>query len=405
MEVIKGGITAPKGFLAAGVHCGLKKNIAKKDMALIYSENVCNVAAVYTKNLVKGEPLTVTKEKLENGKAQAIIINSGNANTCTGKQGYNDAVEMTKLTAENLNIEADDVLVASTGVIGMMLDMNAVKSGIPYVCKELSKEGYINAREAIMTTDTVKKDIALSIELGGKKVTIAGMAKGSGMIHPNMATMLSFITTDANIDKDLLQQALKESVDKTYNMISVDGDTSTNDMVLLFANGKAENNEIKEKDLDYKLFVDALNFLNTYLAKQIAKDGEGATRLIEVNISGAKSLDDAKVLAKSVVLSNLVKAAVFGADANWGRVLCALGYSGAYIDPDCITVSYESDKGFIKVFDNGNPLAFDEEKAKKILEAKEIAIDIELNLGGYSATSWGCDLTYEYVRINGDYRS
>lgn len=405
MEIIKGGITAPKGFLASGVHCGIKKNMKKKDMAVIYSEVKSSAAAVYTQNLVKGEPLLVTMEKMKDGNAQAVIINSGNANTCTGKQGYEDAKTMCENTAKALNISSEDVLVASTGVIGMMLNMDAINQGIPEVCKSISKQGYIDAREAIMTTDTVKKDIAVSIEIDGKKVTIGGMAKGSGMIHPNMATMLSFITTDANISKELLQEALSESVKATYNMISIDGDTSTNDMVLVLANGMAQNHSINKNDNSYKEFYEALNFVNIYLSRLIAKDGEGATRLFETNVKGAKTLEDARKAAKAVVSSSLVKAAVFGSDANWGRVLCALGYCGAYIEQDKITVSYESAKGYIEVYENGTPVSFDEEKAKEILNQEEVTINVELNLGEYEATSWGCDLSYEYVRINGDYRS
>jgi glutamate N-acetyltransferase/amino-acid N-acetyltransferase len=405
MKIISGGITAPKGFLASGVFCGLKKNKNKKDMALIYSESECNVAAVYTTNKVKGEPIRVTMEHLQNKKAQAIIINSGNANTCTGQLGFDNAKEMTRLTAESLKINQEDVVVASTGVIGVQLDMEAVKSGIPNVCSKMTKDGFIAAREAIMTTDTIKKDMAIEIEIDGKKVVIAGMAKGSGMIHPNMATMLSFITTDVDIDADLLDAAIKESTEFTYNMISVDGDTSTNDMAIVFANGKAENKKITEKDSNYKLFLDALNFLNTELAKLMAKDGEGATKLIETRVYNSKTLDDAKKVAKAIVASSLVKTAMFGADANWGRILCAAGYSGVEINPSTIDVSFESSKGYIKVCENGAGIEFSEEKAKEILSESEITIHVDIKDGEFSTVSWGCDLSYEYVRINGDYRS
>lgn len=405
MKIINGGITAPIGFVAAGIHCGLKKNIKKKDLAVIYSKKICTAAGVYTTNKVKGAPLMVTMEHLENLKAQAVIVNSGCANTCTGLVGYENATKMAKLTADSLNIVADDIIVASTGVIGAHLNMELLESGIPEVCMAINKQGYIDAREAIMTTDTVKKDLGIEIDIAGKKVTIGAMAKGSGMIHPNMATMLAFITTDLNIDEKLLAEALKESVSKTYNMISVDGDTSTNDMTVILANGMAENPKIVEKDINYKIFLDALQFLNTELAKKIAKDGEGATKLIETLVKGASTYEQGAKIAKAIIASSLVKTAMFGADANWGRILCAIGYCGEDINPDCLSISFESGKGYIKVYENSLPLDFSEEKAKEILMENEIQIIVELNKGSFEAVAWGCDLSYEYVRINGDYRS
>jgi glutamate N-acetyltransferase/amino-acid N-acetyltransferase len=405
MKIINGGITAPMGFVAAGVHCGLKKNVKKKDLAVVYSKKICTAAGVYTTNKVKGAPLIVTMEHLENLKAQAVIVNSGNANTCTGLVGYENAKKMAQLTAESLNIKAEDVIVASTGVIGAHLNMALLEKGIPEVCMAVSKQGYIDAREAIKTTDTVKKDLGIEIDIAGKKVTIGAMAKGSGMIHPNMATMLAFITTDLNIDETLLTEALKESVSKTYNMISVDGDTSTNDMTVILANGMAENTKITEKDINYKIFLDALQFLNTELAKKIAKDGEGATKLLETLVKGASTYEEGAKVAKAVIASSLVKTAMFGADANWGRILCAIGYCGEDINPESVSISFESGKGYIKVYENSKPLDFSEEKAKEILLENEIQIIVELNKGNFEAVAWGCDLSYEYVRINGDYRS
>ncbi|MFA9397418.1 MAG: bifunctional glutamate N-acetyltransferase/amino-acid acetyltransferase ArgJ [Clostridiaceae bacterium] len=405
MKIINGGVTAPKGFTAVGIYAGLKKNPNKKDMALIYSECICECAGVYTSNKVKGEPLKITMEHLEDGKAQAVIINSGNANTCTGIEGLENARKMTKLTAEGLNIKEKDVIVASTGVIGMQLDMGKIENGIKDIVNKPTKQGYITAREAIMTTDTVKKDISIEIEIDGKKVVIGAMAKGSGMIHPNMCTMLSFITTDINIDASLLKQSLKESADISYNRISIDGDTSTNDMVVILANGMAENEKIVEKDSNYKLFKDALDFLNTEMAKKVAADGEGATKLIETKVIGAKTKEEAANISKTVTASSLVKTAMFGSDANWGRILCAIGYSGEEIDPDKVDISFESGKGYIDVCEKGVPLDFSEETAKKILGEHDITIWIDLHEGQEEATTWGCDLSYEYVRINGDYRS
>ena len=398
-------ITSPKGFKASGIHCGLKKNINKKDLALIYSEILANCCGVYTKNKVKGAPLTVTKNHLLNNKAQAIIINSGNANTCTGDDGLYKAKQMTCLCAKELDLNPNDVLVASTGVIGVPLNIELIKSGIPSLVANLSYLSANDAAKAIMTTDTSEKQAGVTFEINGKKITLSAMCKGSGMIHPNMATMLSFITTDISISAELLNQALKESVNISYNRISVDGDSSTNDMVLIMANGLANNETIIEKNDDYKLFLKALTLLNIHLAKKIAKDGEGATKLIECTVKNANSINDAEVLAKSVINSSLVKAAMFGSDANWGRILCALGYSDIDFDPNKVDVFFASKIGELLVCKNGAAFNFDEIKAKEILLEDEIKILIDVHLGKFSATAWGCDLTYDYVKINGDYRS
>ncbi|MDU4324428.1 MAG: bifunctional ornithine acetyltransferase/N-acetylglutamate synthase [Clostridium celatum] len=400
-------VTSPAGFKASGVHCGLKKSLLKKDLALIYSDVVATSCGVYTKNKVKGAPLTVTKQHLVNKKAQAIIINSGNANTCNGDDGLSKAKKMANLCAKELNIKNDDVLVASTGVIGVPLNIDVIKDGIPQLVNNLSSEiqGAKNASMAIMTTDTIEKQAGIEIEVGGKKITIAAMAKGSGMIHPNMATMLSFITTDISISPALLKEALKQSVNISYNRISVDGDSSTNDMVLIMANGLADNETIIEKNEDYNLFLEALTTLNIYISKKIAKDGEGATKLIECTVSNANSIEDAETLSKSVVTSSLVKAAIFGSDANWGRILCALGYSGIDFDPEKVDVSFASNAGEIIVCIDGSSVNFDEAKAKEILLQDEIKILIDMKQGLSEVTTWGCDLTYDYVKINGDYRS
>ena len=405
INYIEGGITAPKGFLASGIHCGLKKSNLKKDLALIYSEVPAVAAGMYTKNKVKGAPIYITKEHLTNKKAQAIIINSGNANTCNGEDGLQKAKKMTSLQAKELNLKADDVLVASTGVIGVPLNIDAIKNGIPLLTEKLSKDGFEDASSAIMTTDTFKKQLAVEFYLGDKKVTIGAMAKGSGMIEPNMGTMLSFITTDISISPELLNEALKSSVKLTYNRVSVDGDTSTNDMVLILANGLAENPTITEKDENYNKFLDILTDLNIKMAKNIAKDGEGATKLLECQIIGAANEKDAVILGKSVINSSLVKTAMFGSDANWGRILCALGYAKIDFDPEKVDVSFESCAGSIKVCEAGSSLPFSEEKAKDILTQDEIIIKVDLSLGNHNAYVWGCDLSYEYVKINGDYRS
>lgn len=405
IKYIDGGVTAPNGFLASGIHCGLKKSNLKKDLALIYSEVPAAAAGMYTKNKVKGAPIYITKEHLTNKKAQAIIINSGNANTCNGNDGLEKAKKMTTLQAKELNLKADDVLVASTGVIGVPLNIDAIKNGIPLLTEKLSKDGFDDASSAIMTTDTFKKQLALEFYVADKKITIGAMAKGSGMIEPNMGTMLSFITTDLSISPELLNEALQTIVKVTYNRVSVDGDTSTNDMVLMLANGLAENPTITEKDENYNAFVEALSSLNTIMAKNIAKDGEGATKLLECQIIGAANEQDAVVLGKSVINSSLVKTAMFGSDANWGRILCALGYTNIDFDPEKVDVSFESSAGSIDVCKAGSPLAFDEDKAKEVLSQKEIIIKVNLFLGNHSAYTWGCDLSYEYVKINGDYRS
>lgn len=405
IKYIDGGVTAPNGFLASGIHCGLKKDNLKKDLALIYSEVPAASAGMYTKNKVKGAPIYVTKEHLRNKKAQAIIINSGNANTCNGDDGLNKAEKMTSLQAKALSLKADDVLVASTGVIGVPLNIDAIKDGIPLLTERLSKDGSNDASLAIMTTDTFQKQLALEFFIGDKKVTIGSMAKGSGMIEPNMGTMLSFITTDLSIAPELLTEALKTSVNATYNRVSVDGDTSTNDMILILANGLAENPTITEKNENYYAFLKVLTELNTIMAKNIAKDGEGATKLLECQILGAKTEEDAVILGKSVINSSLVKTAMFGSDANWGRILCALGYAKIDFDPEKVDVSFESSAGSIKVCEAGSSLPFDEDIAKKVLSENEIVIKVNLFLGDHDAYVWGCDLSYEYVKINGDYRS
>ncbi|MGG7142860.1 bifunctional glutamate N-acetyltransferase/amino-acid acetyltransferase ArgJ [Clostridium nigeriense] len=399
------GITAPQGFLASGIHCGLKKNNLKLDLALVYSTVPANSAGVYTKNKVKGAPIYITKEHLSKKKAQAIIINSGNANTCTGDDGLIKAKRMTELQGKALKLKASDVLVASTGVIGVPLNIDAIKDGIPLLTERLSKEGFEDAASAIMTTDTFKKQLAFEFTINNKKITIGAMAKGSGMIEPNMGTMLSFITTDLNISGEMLNEALKESVKISYNRVSVDGDTSTNDMVLVLANGLAKNEEITKKDESYYIFLEVLNKLNITLAKMIAKDGEGATKLIECIVSNCKCEKDAEFLSKSVINSPLVKTAIFGSDANWGRILCALGYAGVNINPNKVDLSFKSSVGEIEICKDGMPLPFDEVMAKEILLQDEITILINMNSGEHLSTAWGCDLSYEYVKINGDYRS
>jgi len=404
MKLIEGGVCAAKGFTANGVHCGIRKSRTKRDLALIYSDVPAAVAAVYTKNLVKGAPLTVTAENIADGTAQAIICNSGNANTCNAN-GLEIAREMCKSLASVLKIKATDVVVASTGVIGQPLDLAPISSGIPSLVSGLSITGNEAAAEAIMTTDVVRKEVAVEFTVGGNVCRIGGIAKGSGMIHPNMATMLVFITTDCSISSTMLSKALKSDVEDTFNMVSVDGDTSTNDMVTVLANGKAGNQTIMSADSDYAVFCEALNTVTKTLCKKIAGDGEGATKFLECVVSGAKDIPCAKIVAKSVICSSLLKAAMFGADANWGRVLCAIGYSGADVDVSKIDVSFASTKGIIDVCKMGSGIVFSEEKAKEILLEKEIRILINLHAGNMTSTAWGCDLTYDYVKINGDYRS
>ena len=403
MEIINGGVCAAKGFTAGGIHCGIRKNKTKKDLALIYSEKRAAAAAVYTTNLVKGAPLVVTKNHIADGFAQAVICNSGNANTCNAN-GIEIAEGMSKLVAETMNVSENDVVVASTGVIGQPLDIEPIKNGIKDLKNSLGNNSQ-DAAEGIMTTDTVLKEIAVSFTVDGKECKIGGIAKGSGMIHPNMATMLVFITTDCAISPEMLQKALSTDIKNTFNMVSVDGDTSTNDMVTVLANGMAGNEEITCDGEDFNTFMKALNTITVHLCRMIAGDGEGATKLLECQVSGAKTEDIAKTVAKSVICSSLTKAAMFGADANWGRVLCAIGYSGADVDVTKIDVSFISDKGEILVCKNGAGVEFSEEKAKEILLEKEIVTKIELNDGSWGATAWGCDLTYEYVKINGDYRT
>ena len=403
MEIINGGICAAQGFTAGGIHCGIRKNKTKKDLSLIFSEKRAAVAAVYTTNLVKGAPLVVTKNHIADGFAQAVICNSGNANTCNAN-GIEIAEGMSKLVAETMNIREDDVVVASTGVIGQPLDIEPIKNGMESLKNSLGNNS-LDAAEGIMTTDTVVKEIAVSFEIGGKECKIGGIAKGSGMIHPNMATMLVFITTDCAISPEMLKKALSTDIKNTFNMVSVDGDTSTNDMVTVLANGMAGNEEITCDGEAFDTFMKALNTITVHLCRMIAGDGEGATKLLECQVNGAKSEDIAKTVAKSVICSSLTKAAMFGADANWGRVLCAIGYSGADVDVTKIDVSFISDKGEILVCKNGAGVEFSEEKAKEILLEKEIVTKIELNDGEAKATAWGCDLTYEYVKINGDYRT
>ena len=401
----EGGVCAAKGFKASGIHCGIRKNKTKRDLALIVSEVKASAAATYTTNLVKGAPLTVTKKNLTDGYAQAIICNSGNANTCNAN-GIEIAEGMCDLVQQYTKIKADDVIVASTGVIGQPLDITPIANGMPQLTKELDFSGSRRAAEGIMTTDTKVKEIAFKFEVGGKMCTIGGIAKGSGMIHPNMATMLVFITSDVNIKPEILQTALSEDIQDSFNMVSVDGDTSTNDMCCILANGLAENPIIDSVDSDgFKAFKEALFAVTSYLCRSIARDGEGATRLMEVTVSGASDKKTARTVAKSVACSSLLKAAIFGADANWGRVLCAIGYSGANLDVNKVGVSFKSVSGEIEVCRNGAGVDFSEEIAKKILLEEEIKILITLDSGDATATAWGCDLTYDYVKINGDYRT
>lgn len=404
MDIISGGVCAAKGFKANGIHCGIRKNKSKRDLSLIYSEKKATAAAVYTTNLVKGAPIIVTKNHISDGFASAVICNSGNANTCNAN-GIEIAEQMSEFLGKELGISADDVVVASTGVIGQPLDIEPIKNGIPELVSGLSDDKSAEAAEGIMTTDTKKKEVAVSFNIGGRECRIGGIAKGSGMIHPNMATMLVFITTDCAISSKMLNKALSTDIKNTFNMVSVDGDTSTNDMVTVLANGMAGNTEITAEGEDFDLFMQALNTVTVYLCRKIAGDGEGATKLLECSVTGAKGDCIAKTVAKSVICSSLLKAAMFGADANWGRVLCAIGYSGVQVDVNKIDVSFRSSNGEISVCKNGSGIDFSEEIAKEILLEDEIEILINLNSGNSSATAWGCDLTYDYVKINGDYRT
>ncbi len=404
MKIINGGVCAARGFKANGIHCGVRKNKIKKDLSLIVSENIASCAAVYTTNAVFGAPITVTKKHLENGLARACICNSGIANTCCAG-GVETASEICSFAASELNCKAEDIVIASTGVIGQPLDPTPIKNGLPELVAGLNENGSTDAAAGIMTTDTVKKEIAIEFELGGKTCRIGGIAKGSGMIHPNMATMLVFITSDVAISPELLKKALSTDIKNTFNMLSIDGDTSTNDMVTVLCNGMAGNKPITEENEDYEIFMKALNSINIHLCRMIAADGEGATKLLECRVSGAKSEETAKIVAKSVICSSLLKAAMFGADANWGRVLCAIGYSSADVDVNKIDVSFASSAGRVCVCKNGVGIDFSEEEAKAVLSQEEIDIIIDLNDGIFSSTAWGCDLTYDYVKINGDYRT
>ncbi len=404
MKIIEGGVCAAKGFKASGVHCGFRHNRTKNDLSLIFSEKVGSSAAVYTTNAVKGAPLAVTKAHIADGKAQAMICNSGNANTCNAN-GVEIAEQTCEILANALGINKNDVIVASTGVIGKPLEIAPFEKGIPQAVEKLSENGNEEASIGILTTDTIKKEVAVEFILGGKVCRMGGMAKGSGMIHPNMATMLVFITTDACISSEMLSKALKNDIAETFNMVSIDGDTSTNDMVSVIANGLAGNEEITCEGDDFATFMKALNTVTVGLCRMIAGDGEGATKLLECSVYGAKELSIAKKVAKSVICSSLLKAAMFGADANWGRVLCAIGYSGADVDVNKIDVYFQSVKGKINVCKNGASVDFSEEIAKEILLEKEIDIIVDLNDGEYNSKAWGCDLTYDYVKINGDYRT
>ena len=404
MKFISGGVCAAKGFKAGGVHCGIRKSRKKRDLALIFSEKECNAAAVYTNNLVKGSPLVVTEKNLFDGKAQAVICNSGNANTCNAG-GEEIALQTCRLLSAELGIKAENVIVASTGVIGQPLNIEPIKNGMSALVSSLSDKGSVYASEAIMTTDTKTKEIAAEFEAGGKICRIGGIAKGSGMIHPDLATMLVFITTDCAISSKMLEKALKTDVKSTFNMLSIDGDTSTNDMVCVLANGLAGNKEIDGDGEDFSAFMQALNTVNVALCRMIAGDGEGATKLLECTVSGAKTDADAKKTAKSVVCSSLLKAAMFGADANWGRVLCAIGYSGADVDIGKVGVSFVSANGEVGVCADGKGIPFSEDIAKSVLSADEIEIRVNFNDGESAASAWGCDLTYDYVKINGDYRT
>ena len=394
---------APLGFKAGGIHCGIRKNKDKKDFALIVSDVPCAAAGVFTQNLVKGAPVLVTKRNIVNGVAQAVICNSGNANTCN-KDGEEVAEKMCALVTKVAGIDSSDVIVASTGVIGLPLDITPMANAIGELYSSLSLNSD-SAAEAIMTTDTVPKSVAVEFELGGKTCRIGAIAKGVGMICPNMATTLIFITTDVSISSQMLQKALSEDVKTSFNMVSIDGDQSTNDTCCILANGLAENQKIEEAGADFSAFRKALHYCTVKLSKMIAKDGEGATKLIECNVRGAKTAKMAKNVAKSVIKSSLVKAAIFGADANWGRVLCAIGYAGEPVDVNRIDVSFRSSKGRLPVCENGSGIPFDEQFAKEVLLKDEVEINIDLKLGGCKASAWGCDLTYDYVKINGDYRT
>ena len=404
MKYIDGGVTAAKGFKASGIHCGIRKNQTKKDLAMIVSDTKCSAAAVYTQNKVYGAPITVTKNNIADGMAQAVIVNSGNANTCNA-DGVEKAQMMCDIASKALGVDSKDVIVASTGVIGMTLDVTPIAEGAPALAAQMSEKGGHDCAKAIMTTDTLPKEVAVELEIGGKTVTLGACCKGSGMIHPNMATMLCFMTTDCNISSAYLQKALSDVVKDTFNMISVDGDTSTNDMVCIMANGKADNTVIDSEGADFETFKQALMSISVKLSRLIAGDGEGAQRLLECNVTACTDEATAKNIAKSIICSSLVKTAMFGADANWGRILCAIGYTEGDFKVDTIDVYLSSCKGTVKVCEAGAGIPFSEEKAKEILLESEIVLDVDMKQGEYSATAWGCDLTYDYVKINGDYRT
>ena len=404
MQFIEGGVTAAKGFLAGGIHCGIRKNKSKADLAMIFSKTPCAAAGVYTQNLVKGAPILVTRKNIADGRAQAVICNSGNANTCNA-DGEKKAWRMCEIAGEALGIDPHDVIVASTGVIGQILPIAPIENAAPALAALLNENGSNMAAKAIMTTDTIEKECAVKITLGDKEVRIGGISKGSGMIHPNMGTMLCFLTTDCAISPAMIRAALKEVVCKTFNRISVDGDTSTNDSCIVLANGLAGNAEITEQGADYQAFTEALMTLCTELARKMAADGEGAKHLITCAVTGAADEKTAETVARSVISSTLTKAAIFGADANWGRVLCAMGYSGAEFDPETVDVSFASAAGDIAVCEKGRGLPFDEDLAKKILTEHDVEIHISMGAGAGTATCWGCDITYDYIKINGDYRT
>lgn len=407
MDIIDGGVTAPKGFTASGLHAGIRKNKNKRDMALLVSETPARVAGVFTKNVVKAAPVLWDMNLCESeGICQALVVNSGVANACTGKEGYSDTERMALVTANALEVDKRNVAVASTGVIGARLPMETVEKGINELVAALSDtmDGGIHAAEAILTTDAYKKEIAVKINIKGTEVTIGGMCKGSGMINPNLGTVLSFITTDLNIGKELLQKTLSEDVKDTYNMLSVDGDTSTNDTVMIFANGMAGNEELTEADEDYKIFAEALRYINTYFVKLIAADGEGSGRMFKVDVTGAKTKDGARRLAKSIVTSNLVKCAVYGSDANWGRLVCAMGGSGVEFDPYKVDIIISSENGELKIVENGICTKYNEETATHILTPDKVCFRADMNMGDEKASAWGCDLTYDYIKINAEYR-
>ena len=407
MEQIPGGVTAPKGFRAAGIHAGIRKNKQKKDMALLVSDRDANVAGVFTQNVVKAAPVLWDKNLcMEMGKCRALVVNSGVANACTGDTGYQDTEHIAAFAAQELGVPKESVAVASTGVIGIRLPMDTIEQGIQELSNLLSDdlESGSAAAEAIRTTDICKKEIAVRLMIKGRNVTIGGMCKGSGMINPNLGTVLAFLTTDLNIGQNLLEKTLQEDVLDTYNMLSVDGDTSTNDTVMMFANGMAENEELLETDEDYPAFVQAVRYINTRFVQMIAADGEGTSRMFQVQVTGAESKDGARKLAKSVVTSNLVKCAVYGADANWGRLVCAMGQSGVAFNPCQVDITISSEKGTLKIVEKGICTDYDEERATEILSPKQVCFQADMHAGQENASAWGCDLTYEYIKINAEYR-